>query len=506
MKRRAPSISNVANLNQYSNQILSFIEMFFYVFSTVTIVITMVDLLQQNNKYLYYGVTIFVLYMLQGFYGFINQDLDKIHSPKFSLFLKLFFLEHFSLIYTRRNSLNNQISNEIYSSATSSSFFQGRILSVVCIYLLSFYGLQSNNLDIIYQLSIAATSLNVGLYNPQFFMREDTCPEDLFHYTIEVYSRSAFYSVLFLVQKDDGDYHYQTTQTIIDFFITFLIIGFSITVLQLLYNLIIKRLPVLDSFVGSGHLFINCIYLRYPSNIAVQKHKLLFMKNSSYVINPQIVVLSALHRLAECFGFFYMYYKYLDLSPNQSSAINTQIRISQVSSAIYTYILSFQILYVIVAACTNLRDSADINETTIINGAATTSKSPEQTKNNGLTTRCQQISINNKDNSNDNTLVPIYENDRTDKGTKETQRVITQFNNNSNNVTNNTEKIPKIKNNQKKLSMFGQISVQGNSPTSTDNGTFIFQQDFEENQGFQALKIFSPIITKKVNFSLQQIS
>ncbi|KAL4455893.1 hypothetical protein ABPG74_003303 [Tetrahymena malaccensis] len=499
MKRRGPSFANVANLNQYSNQILSIIEMFFYIFSTVTIVITMVDLLQQNNKYLYYGVTIFVLYMLQGFYGFLNQDLDKIHSPKLSLFLKLFFLEHLSLIYTRRNSLNYQISNEIYSSATSSSFFQGRILSVVCIYLLSFYGLQSNNLDIIYQLSIAATSLNVGLYNPQFFMKDDTCSEDLFHYTIEVYSRSAFYSVLFLVQKDDDDYHYQTTQTIIDFFITFLIIGFSITILQLLYNLIIKRLPVLDCFVGSGHLFLNCIYLRYPSNIAVQKHRLLFMKNSSYVINPQIVVLSALHRLAECFGFFYMYYKYLDLSPNQSSAINTQIRISQVSSAIYTYILSFQILYVIVAACTNLRDSADNNETTTNNAAITSSKSPEQMKTNGLTTRLQQLSINNKDNSNDNTLVPIYENDKTDKGTKETQRVITQFNNNSNNVTNNSEKMPKTKNHKKKLSMFGQISVQGNSPTSTDNGTFIFQQDFEENQGFQALKIFSPIITKKNN-------
>lgn len=106
MKKRGPSISNMSILNQYYSSIFSaFIEIFLYVFSTVTIIITMTELLNKNDKYLYYGVIIFILYMLQGFYGFLNQDLQKIHTAKVCLFLKLFFLEHISILYNRRRAV-----------------------------------------------------------------------------------------------------------------------------------------------------------------------------------------------------------------------------------------------------------------------------------------------------------------------------------------------------------------------------------------------------------------
>jgi len=59
--------------------------------------------------------------------------------------------------------------------------------------------------------------LNIGLFNPKFFIGDDACSEDAIHYSIEVYTRAAFYSILFLIKKDD--YIFSNSSTIIDFFV-----------------------------------------------------------------------------------------------------------------------------------------------------------------------------------------------------------------------------------------------------------------------------------------------
>ncbi len=87
------------------------------------------------------------------------------------------------------------------------------------------------------------------------------------------------------------------------------------------------------------HFLINSFYLRYPSNIAVYKHRLAFIKRSSKIINFQIVILSGILRFGECVGFFFLYFRYLDKNTEVTRSGIIQIRIAIISGAMYWYML-----------------------------------------------------------------------------------------------------------------------------------------------------------------------
>lgn len=59
--------------------------------------------------------------------------------------------------------------------------------------------------------------MNVGFFNSQFNIGESTCSEDSIHYSIEVYARSSFYSILLLIEKES--YTFSTSSTLIDFIV-----------------------------------------------------------------------------------------------------------------------------------------------------------------------------------------------------------------------------------------------------------------------------------------------